>query len=101
MSHTLTTYGSFCNLYTTTVTDNALKTNLLVLTTMTFPVLAWSKDSLTEKTIFFWLQSSIIDCLWLCNLAMRPFSYLFRRCKSNFDGIKIYRLLLIILVIHR
>ena len=33
--------------------------------------------------------------------VMRPFSYLFRRCKSNFDGIKIYRLLLIFLVIHR
>ena len=88
MSHTLTTYGSFCNLYTTTVTDNALKTNLLVLTTRTFPVLAWSKYSLAEQTVFLRLKCSVVNSLRLLYLTMRPLSNLVRRCKSNSNCIK-------------
>ena len=53
MTHTLSTNAGLCNLYTTSITDNTFISDLLVFTTMTFPVLARSKYSLTEQTVFF------------------------------------------------
>ena len=65
MSHTLSTYAGFGNFYTTTVADNALISDLFIFTAMTFPVFAGSKDSLTEQTVSFRLQCSIVDRLGL------------------------------------
>ena len=48
MSHTLSTNTCLCDLNTTTVADYALIANLLVFTTMAFPVLARSEDLFTE-----------------------------------------------------
>ena len=44
-------------------------TDLFIFTTMTLPVLARSKDLLTEQSVLFRLQSSIVDCLWFCHFA--------------------------------
>ena len=51
VSHTLSADTGLCYLYAASVADNALVTNLLVFTTMTLAVLAWSKYTLTEQTI--------------------------------------------------
>ena len=60
--------------------DNALVTNFLIFTAMTFPVFARSKNLLTEKTIFFRFQCSIVDCFRFFNFTAGPFSDLFRGC---------------------
>ena len=65
MSHTLSTYAGFGNFYTTSVADNALISDLLIFTTMTFPVFAGSEDSLTEQTVSLGFQCSIVNCLRL------------------------------------
>ena len=56
-------------LNTASLADNSLKTYPLILTAITFPVTSWSEDLLIKQTIFFWLKSSVVNCLWLFNLT--------------------------------
>src|SRR5258706_2433856 len=44
----------------------------LVFSTITFPILLWAKYFLTEKTITFGFQRSIVDRLWISHFAVRP-----------------------------
>jgi hypothetical protein len=41
----------------------------LVLTAMAFPVLGWTKDSLTEKPIHFGFERAIVNRFRLCNFT--------------------------------
>ena len=69
MSHTLTTYARLGYLNSAFVTDLALVADLFVLSAVTLPVLAGSKDPLTEKTLCLRLQSTIVDCFRLGYLS--------------------------------
>ena len=69
MAHTLTTYIGLGYLNTTSVTDNALITDLLIFTAMTFPVLAGSKYLLAEQTVLLGFKCSVVDGLGLLNLT--------------------------------
>ena len=79
MAHTLTAYLGTSDLNTTAITDSTLMTDTFILTAMTFPITSWSKNFLAEKTILLWLQSTIVNSLWLQYLAMRPLTNLVRR----------------------
>ena len=48
MSHTLTAHFLLCNLYTTTLADNAFVANTFVFTAMALVVLGRTKDALAE-----------------------------------------------------
>ena len=69
MSHTLTAYISLGNFNTASVTDNTLITYLLILTAVTFPVLAGTKYLLTEQTVLLRLKRSVINRLRLLYLT--------------------------------
>jgi hypothetical protein len=63
VSHAFATDLLFGHLYTTTVTNNALVTDPLVLSTSTFVVFYWTKNLFTEQTITFRLVGSVVDGL--------------------------------------
>ena len=51
MSHTLSTHAGFGDLNAASVADNALITDLFVLSTVAFPVLARSENLFAEKSV--------------------------------------------------
>ena len=83
MTSTLTTHFLLCNLYATTVADNSLITDTLILSTSTLIVLRRTKDSLAEQTIALWLVSTIVDGLWFGDLSEAVLKDLFGRSKSD------------------
>ena len=52
MTHALTADAGFCNLNAAAVTDNTFISDFFIFTTVALPVLARSKDSLTEQAVF-------------------------------------------------
>lgn len=72
MAHALTTNLGLRDLNATTLTNNALVADTLVLTALALPVTGRAKDTLTEKAVLFWLQGAVVDGLRLLNLALRP-----------------------------
>ena len=78
MSGTLTTHLLLCYLNTTTVADNTLITDTLVLTAGTLVILCWTEYTLAEQTITFWFIGTIVDSLWLGYLTKRVLKNLLR-----------------------
>ena len=56
----------------TTFTDDALKTDTLVLTAVALPVLLWTENLFAEQAVFFGLERAVVDCFWLLDFAVRP-----------------------------
>jgi len=61
MSHTLTSYFFLGYFYTTTVTNNTLITDTLILTAIAFVVFYWTEYFFAKQTITFWLISTIVN----------------------------------------
>ena len=72
MAHTLTTHLCQSHFNATLLTDNTAMLEALVLTTETLVVLYRPKDLGAEKAVALWLERTIVDCLRLLNLAVRP-----------------------------
>ena len=53
MSHSFTTNNRLCYFYSTFLTDNILKTNTAVFTTVTFVILFRTEDTLIEESVTF------------------------------------------------
>ena len=85
VSHTLTANLGFCDLNAAAVAYNALVTDSLILSAMALPVLGRSENSLAEETVLFRFKGTIIYSFGLGYLAVRPFSDLFRRSKTDFN----------------
>ena len=68
VTHSFTTNLGFCYLNTAAFADFAFVTQAFVFTTVTLPVLGWTKDSFTEQTITFWFQGSVVDGFRFFNL---------------------------------
>ena len=69
VTRTLTTYLLLGYLYTTTVADDTLITDALVLTAGTLIILGRTEDALAELTIALRLICTIVDGLRLGNLT--------------------------------
>ena len=61
VSRALAAYLLLCHLYTTTVADDTLVADALVLTAMALVVLRRTEDALAEKTIALGLVGTIVD----------------------------------------
>ena len=72
MAHTLTTNLCQRDFNATLFTDNTAMLEALVLSTETLIVFNRAKDLGAEKTITLWLERTIVNCLGLLNLAVRP-----------------------------
>ena len=71
VTSTLTTYLLLGNLYTTTVADDTLIADALVLTAGALIVLGRTKDTLAEQTVALGLVGAIVDGLRLGDLTER------------------------------
>ncbi len=69
MSRTLAAHLLLSNFHATTVADNALIADALVLTASTLVILGGTEDALTEKSVTLRLVGAVVDGLWLGNLA--------------------------------
>ena len=85
MTHTFTTHLGMGNFHTATVANDALKTDTLVLTAVTFPVLHRSENAFAEQAITFRLERTVIDRFRLGNFTIGPLTDQFRRSKVNGD----------------
>ena len=83
--HAFTAYFLFGHLYTTTVTNNTLVTDPLVLSASTFVVFHWTKNLFTEQTIALGLVGSVVDGLWFQHLTKRPVQDRIRGRNANGD----------------
>ena len=88
MTHALTAHLGTGDLNAALVTDLTLVAYLLVLTTVTFPVLGRSKDALAEQTVALGLQGAVVDGLGLLDLAVRPLTDQLGRSQTDFNGIE-------------
>ncbi len=70
MPHALAAHRLLRHLDTTTVTDNTLVADSLVLAAMAFPVLDRAEDLLAEETILLRLERSVVDRLRLQYFAV-------------------------------
>src|SRR6056300_1130164 len=70
VSNTVTTYLLFSHLNTTSVTNNTLVTDTLILTTSTLVILYRTENTLTEETITLWFVRTVVDCFWFQNLSV-------------------------------
>ena len=74
MPHTFTTNFGTSNFNSTPFTNNPFKSDALVFSTCTFPILLGPEDLFTKQAILFRLQRSVIDCLWLLYFPIGPSS---------------------------
>ncbi|CAB4592563.1 unannotated protein [freshwater metagenome] len=56
----------------TTFTDDALKTDTLVLTAVALPVLLWTENLFAEQAVFLGLERAVVNSFWLLDFAVRP-----------------------------
>src|SRR5437667_10068946 len=89
MAHALTAHFRACDLYAALIADNSLTTDASIFTAVAVPVLGWAEDALTEQSIFFRLECTVVDCLRFRDLTVAPATNLLRASKANTDGIKI------------
>ena len=100
VTSTLTTYLLLGNLYTTTVADDTLITDALVLTAGTLIVLGRTEDALAEQTVAFGLIGAIVDGLRLGDLTERVLKDLLRRSQTDGNLLEITLYLCIFLESH-
>jgi hypothetical protein len=89
VAHALATNLLLGYLDTTTVTYNTLITDTLVLATVTFVILYWAKNALTEKTISFRLVGTVVNGLGLKHLTIAAFQDIVRGTQADSDGVKV------------
>ena len=89
MTSTFATDFFLGNFYTTTIADDSLITDALILTASALIILCRTKDSLAEKAITVWVIGAIIDCLRIGHLARRINKNLIGRSESNCEFVKI------------
>src|SRR5699024_4534366 len=70
VSHPLSTNFSFSYFYSTTITNNTFISYTFIFSTMTFPILLWTKNTFTEQSIFLRLKSTIINGFWFLYLSI-------------------------------
>ena len=89
VSHTLTTYFLLGHFHTTTVADNALVTDTLVLSAMAFIVFHRTEDTFAEQTVAFRFISTVVNGFRFQHLAARILKDFFGRSQTDGDFSKL------------
>ena len=88
MTHALTANLGACNFNTATLANDALESNALVLTAVALPVASRSEDLLVEEAVFFRLEGSVVDRLWLLYFSKGPLTNVVGRGQTDSKFIK-------------
>ena len=89
MAHALAANLGARNFDAALVANDALIADPLVLAAGAFPVLLRTEDALTEQSVPFRFECSVVDGLWLGYFTSRPGADLVWRGESNSDRVKI------------
>ncbi len=89
VTHTVTTDLVTRDFNATTLTNDALETDALVLTARTLPGFLWSKDLLAEQSVLFGTKGSVVDGLGLFYFARRPTTDVLGRGEANAEFIEL------------
>ena len=89
VGHALTAYLRAGDFNATTLADNALEANALVLAAVALPVLGRTEDLLAEQAVFLWLQCAVVNGLWFLDLAVGPHTDRVRSSQTNSNLIKV------------
>ena len=90
MAHTLTSDLGQRNFNTTFFTNNATMLQPFIFATQALVILVWAENLGTKQAITFRFKSPVVDRFRLLNLTIGPGSNLFRRSKSDSQGIKFF-----------
>ena len=82
MSHSLTADNRAGNQLAIFVDGCFAATNTFILGVMRVDILYRAKDALTKQAVAFWLLGTVINSLWLGNLAVTPLHNVFRTSNS-------------------
>ena len=88
VAHALTADLGARDFNATTLADDALKANALVLSAVALPVLRRTENLLAEQAILLRTQRSVVDRLWLLHFAFGPVANGIRGGESNADLLK-------------
>ena len=89
VAHALPTNAFLRHLDTTTVTDNALVANALILAAVALPIADGTEYFLAEQTILLGTERPVVDRLRLRHLSMRPRQDQVGGCERDRDFRKI------------
>jgi hypothetical protein len=70
VTHALPTNLGASYLYPAALTNNSLEAHALVFSAIALPVTSRSEDLLAEQAIFLWLESAVVDGLWLLDFTV-------------------------------
>ena len=83
MSHAFAADLLLGDLNTTTVTNDPLVTDPLVLPAMAFIILNRTENPFAEQTVALWFIGPVINGFWLQDFTTGLFQDLLGRCQSN------------------
>ena len=89
VAHAFATNKGVRDFYSTLVTNDALVPDLLIFSTVTFPVLGWAEDFFGEETTLLWFLCTVVDGFWLRDFSVGPRADHFRGSEFETDGIKV------------
>ncbi len=70
VAHALTAHDAAGYFYAALVADNTLVTDALVLAAVALPIFGRSKDALVEQAILFGFLGTVVNGLWLSDVAV-------------------------------
>ncbi len=79
MPHSLPANLGFCDFNSAAFTDNTTVLHPFVFSTKAFVIIYWPKYFGTEKSIFLWLKSAVVNRFWFSDFPPGPALYLLRR----------------------
>ena len=88
VAHAFAAHLRACDFDATTLTDDALEADALVLTAVALPVAGGTEDLFAEETVFLRLECAVVDRLRLLDLAVRPRANVVGRCKADAEFVE-------------
>ena len=88
VAHTLAAHLRACDFHATSLANDALEADPLVLAAIAFPVARGAEDLLTEEAVAFGLQGAVVDGLRLFDFAVGPATNVVSSGKANLQLIK-------------
>ena len=90
MTHPLTADLRQSHLNAALLTDHTAVLEPLVFSTQALVILYWAKNFGAKETVAFWLKSTIVNGLWLFDLAKGPLPHHLWRRQSDSDGVEVF-----------
>ena len=100
MTHSFTSYNTASHEFAIFIYSSLARSQTFVFCIMRINIFDWTKNPLTEKSVSFWLLSTIIDSLWLCYFAVTPLKDILSVSNGKSNSVKISYISSIVIFTH-